>query len=48
MASKTTFTEREQKWIESSQQEFNYYMKEWHKSDRIITFWTDFTKFSQR
>lgn len=44
MATKTTFTEREQKLIESSQQEFNTYIKEWHKSDRIITFWTDFTK----
>lgn len=44
MATKTTFTEREQKWIESSQQEFNCYMKEWLEDDRIITFWTDFTK----
>lgn len=44
MATKTTFTEREQKWIEHSQREFNTYMKKWLEDNRIITFWTDFTK----
>lgn len=40
----TKLTEREQGFVEWSQNEFNTYMKEWCESDRIIPFWTDFTE----
>lgn len=40
----TKLTEREQSFVEWSQNEFNTYMKKWCESDRIIPFWTDFTE----
>lgn len=44
MATKRTLTESELNWVKESQNEFNRYMKEWCESDKIITFWTDYTE----
>ena len=37
-------SEREQDYVQWSQEEFNTYMREWYEDDRVIPFWTYFTE----